>query len=286
MSKKYEDLTSYGKSSSDYYTPEEMLQFKKPRKKKSLRKKEKLDLDALEADAKSIGLGAGDLGSRKDQSRPSSKLEQERAEAQMRSEAYESALARAQEASMALARAETLTIAKAEEDDGPVFGEDYEDLQRSLERARKLALSRQEEAAASGPQAIALEVKSKSVEIDSRASAEPQENKVVITEMEEFVLGLQFNEGMLLSLSLSPLGAFSFCFQSFNLPLNYCYWVIHTMVCVSPSLSLSLLFWFPKLQFITELLLLDDSYHGMRLSLSLSPFPKLQFINESLLMDD
>ncbi|CAA6657942.1 unnamed protein product [Spirodela intermedia] len=194
VSKNYEDLTTYGKTSSDYFTPEEMLQFKKPKRKKSLRKKEKLDLDALEADAKSVGLGASDLGSRKDQIRSSSKLEQERAEAQMRSEAYESALARAQEASMALARAETLTIVKAEEDDGPVFGEDYEDLQRSLERARKLALSRQEEAAASGPQAIALEVKSKTVEIENRTSTEPQENKVVITEMEEFVLGLQFNE--------------------------------------------------------------------------------------------
>ena len=43
-----------------------MLQFKKPKKKKSLRKKDKLDIDALEAEAVSAGLGIGDLGSRKD----------------------------------------------------------------------------------------------------------------------------------------------------------------------------------------------------------------------------
>ena len=33
----------------DYYTQEEMLQFKKPKKKKKFRKKDKMDVDALEA---------------------------------------------------------------------------------------------------------------------------------------------------------------------------------------------------------------------------------------------
>ncbi|MQL97089.1 hypothetical protein Taro_029777, partial [Colocasia esculenta] len=192
ITKNFEDLTSSGKFSSDYYTPEEMLQFKKPKRKKSLRKKEKLDLDALEAEAKSTGLGIGDLGSRGDQTRLSARQEQEKAEAQARKDAYESALAKAEEASKSFQQQETLMM-KAEEDDSPVFGEDYEDLQRALEQARKLALSRQDEVGSSGPQAIALEVKSKNVDPDS-APGEPQENKVVITEMEEFVLGLQFSE--------------------------------------------------------------------------------------------
>ncbi|XP_078436862.1 SART-1 family [Wolffia australiana] len=190
--KAYEDLNSLGRSTSDYFTTEEMLQFKKPRKKKALRKREKLDLDALEAEAKSTGLGASDLGSRKDQSRVTAKKEIERTEAQLRTEAYESALAKAQEASLALAQAETISVKEEDDVGDTVFGEDYEDLQRSLERARKLALSQREEAA--GPQAIAIKLRSKSVEEPSLVSSESQENKVVITEMEEFVLGLQLNE--------------------------------------------------------------------------------------------
>ncbi|PQQ06019.1 SART-1 family protein DOT2 [Prunus yedoensis var. nudiflora] len=64
----FEDLNTSGNITSDFYTQEEMLQFKKPRKgkKKSLRKREKLDLDALEAEAVSAGLGVADLGSRND----------------------------------------------------------------------------------------------------------------------------------------------------------------------------------------------------------------------------
>ncbi|KAI3896507.1 hypothetical protein MKW92_004038 [Papaver armeniacum] len=75
-SSRFEDLTSSGKISSDYYTQEEMLQFKKPKKKKSMRKKERLDLDALEAEAISVGLGVGDRGSRNDGKMQSAKEEQ------------------------------------------------------------------------------------------------------------------------------------------------------------------------------------------------------------------
>ena len=71
-----------------------MLQFKEPKKKKSLRKKEKFDVEALEAEAKTTSLGASDLGSRKDQSRIATKIERERAEVQLRTKAYESALQR------------------------------------------------------------------------------------------------------------------------------------------------------------------------------------------------
>ena len=102
-----------------------MLKFKKPKKKKSLRKKEKFDVEALEAEAKTTSLGASDLGSRKDQSRIATKIERERAEVQLRTKAYESALAKAQEASMALSTAETNTMVVDETE--KEFGEDYEE---------------------------------------------------------------------------------------------------------------------------------------------------------------
>ena len=50
----------------DDYTQEEMLQFKKPNKQKKLRKKDKLNIDAVEAEEIAVGLGVGDLGSRDD----------------------------------------------------------------------------------------------------------------------------------------------------------------------------------------------------------------------------
>ncbi|TKY68497.1 SART-1 family protein DOT2 [Spatholobus suberectus] len=151
----FEDLTSSGKVSSDYYTHEEMLKFKKPKKKKSLRKKDKLDINALEAEAVSSGLGVGDLGSRKDVSRQAIKDEQERLEAEMRNNAYQSAYAKADEASKLL-RMELTQNVKTEEDETPVFVDDDEDLRKSLEKVRRLALKKQEEEGASGPQAIAL----------------------------------------------------------------------------------------------------------------------------------
>ncbi|KAK1305048.1 hypothetical protein QJS10_CPB11g01396 [Acorus calamus] len=190
----FEDLTSSGKITSDYYTQEEMVQFKKPKKKKSLRKKDKLDLDALEAEAVAAGLGVGDVGSRTKSQRPSAKAEQEKWEAE-RSNAYQKAYTRAEEASKALRLEQTLTV-QQEQDDAPVFGEDYEDLQKSLEQARKLSLRRQDEEAASIPKAVPP-VPTVSKELDSApnpTSGDVQDNKVVITEMEEFVLGLQINE--------------------------------------------------------------------------------------------
>ncbi|XP_077253263.1 SART-1 family [Tasmannia lanceolata] len=195
-SNQFEDLTSSGKISSDYYTHEEMLEFKKPKKKKkSFRKKEKLDLDALEAEAISAGLGANDLGSRDEKKRQSAKEERENFEAEMRSNAYQLAYAKAEEASRALRQEQTLTI-KGVEDENPVFGEDDDDLYKSLEKARKLALKRQDEAAASGPQAVALlaVAGNQSGETHNSTSEEVQENRVVFTEMDEFVWGLQLDE--------------------------------------------------------------------------------------------
>lgn len=173
-----------------------MLKFKKPKKKKSLRKKEKLDLDALEVEAKSAGLGVGDLGSRSDGRRQAIREEQERSEAEMRSSAYQSALAKADEASKSLQLEQTLA-SNMDEDENPVFVDDDEELFKSLERARKLALRKQKEET-SGPQAIAK--LATSMKITSPATddsiGESQENKVVFTEMDEFVWGLQLDEGI------------------------------------------------------------------------------------------
>ncbi|RLM73211.1 SART-1 family protein DOT2 [Panicum miliaceum] len=192
VQKKTEDLTSTSKVSTDYFTPDEMLQFKKPKKKKSLRKKEKLDLDALEAEAIASGLGAADRGSRNDARRQSAREEEQKADAEKRSSAYEAAIAKAEEASRAL-RPEKITPSKPAEEEELVFGDDYEDLQKSLEQARKLALRKQEEAA--GPLAVVELATATKVQEDTDATeGDSQQNKVVITEMEEFVWGLQLNQ--------------------------------------------------------------------------------------------
>lgn len=210
-SKHGEDLNSTGKKSTDYYTQEEMTQFQKPKKKKkSLRKKEKLDLNALEAEAISAGLGAGDLGSRKDRSRQNLKEEQEKIEAENRLNAYQSAYARADEASKAL-RKDQVNAKQTEEEDTPVFGDDDDELRKSLERARKIALRKQGEEEKSGRMMIKFLASSAAndsiAENSNTGSADQPENKVVFTEMEEFVWGLQLDEGM------------PFCFLKLNAPL-------------------------------------------------------------------
>ncbi|KAL3721125.1 hypothetical protein ACJRO7_005878 [Eucalyptus globulus] len=193
----YEDLTSSAKTSSDYYTQEELLRFRKPKKKKSLRKKEKLDLDALEAEAVSAGLGVGDLGSRKDGRRQASREEQEKIEAEMRKNAFQLAYAKAEEASRLLRVEQSLPV-KTENDENMVIADDDEDLYKSLERARKLALKKQEEKGASGPKAIALRASSipstHNAENQSVTTGESQESRVVMTEIEGFVSGLEVDE--------------------------------------------------------------------------------------------
>ncbi|KAI3883313.1 hypothetical protein MKW92_031574 [Papaver armeniacum] len=190
---RFEDLTSSGKISSDYYTQEEMLQFKKPKKKKSMRKKERLDLDALEAEAISVGLGVGDRGSRKYGKMQSAKEEQVKSEAQKRSDAYQSAIAKAAEASEAL-RLEQVSIVPVVEDENPVFGDEDDELYKSLEKARNLALK--ERNAASGAQAVssAITASNKLAESQTPSTEEAEDDKVVFTEVEEFVWGLQLDE--------------------------------------------------------------------------------------------
>ncbi|KAL6560114.1 hypothetical protein OROHE_006352 [Orobanche hederae] len=193
-----EDLNTTGKISSDYYTQEEMTTFKKPKKKKSLRKKEKLDLDALEAEAISAGLGSEDLGSRDGRRRQNLREEKEWIEAEKRANAYQSAYAKAEEASKAL-RQEQMPVTRTEEDDTPVFGDDDDDeLRKSLERARKVALKKREEEK-SAQEVVTLSSSTandstKDKDNPNLGSGEQPENKVVFTEMEEFVWGLQLDE--------------------------------------------------------------------------------------------
>lgn len=195
-----EDLNSIGKTSTDYYTQEEMTKFKKPKKKKSLRKKDKLDLNALEAEAKAAGLGVEDLGSR-DGRRQIIREEQDRIEAETRSNAYQSALAKADEASKALRQAQARATG-TEEEDAPAFGDDDEELRKSLERARRIALQKQGKDEKSGSMVIKLLASSKANDSASEnpnaSSGDQPENKVVFTEMEEFVWGLQLDEGMII----------------------------------------------------------------------------------------
>lgn len=195
--KHFEDLNASVKVSHDYYTQDEMLRFKKPKKKKSLRKKEKLDIDALEAEAISSGLGVGDLGPRNDSSRQARKTEQERSEAEMRQNAYQSAYAKADEASRSLQLVQSSV--RLDDNEDTFIEDDDEDLYKSLERARKLALKKQE--AASGPEAVALlattTTSGQTTDDQNTKAGELQENKVVFTEMEEFVWGLQLDEGII-----------------------------------------------------------------------------------------
>ncbi|CAL1400149.1 unnamed protein product [Linum trigynum] len=195
-SNRKEDLNSSGRISSDYYTQEEMVQFKKPKKKKSLRKKDKLDINALEAEAMSTGLGTGDLGSRSDSRRPA-REEQERSEAEMRNAAYQSALAKAEEASKSLRLGQTIPSAAEEVNVMGMDEDEEDDLHKSVERARKLALKKQEKAVV-GPEAIArlaTNIKSsQTADKQNPATDESQEGKVVFTEIEEFVWGLQLDE--------------------------------------------------------------------------------------------
>ncbi|MCL7023825.1 hypothetical protein MKW94_026342, partial [Papaver nudicaule] len=175
-----ESLVTSVKTSSHYYTPEEMLQFNKTKKQKSLRKKDKLDVDALEKEAVSAGLGVGDRGSRKDGKMQSAKEEQLRSEAQKRSDAYKSAKVKAEEACKALQH-EQVSIFPVNEAENLVFGDEDDDLYKSIEMVRKQALRKQNDA--TGAQAIA-----------SAITAISQDDRVVFSETEGFVSGLHLDE--------------------------------------------------------------------------------------------
>lgn len=73
-----------------------------------------------------------------------------------------------------------------------------------MEKARKFSFKKQEEEAASGTLAVALRAVSsihKSEEAENPAAGGSHDNnKIVFTEMEEFVWGLQLDEGNFLFL--------------------------------------------------------------------------------------
>ncbi|KAJ7538223.1 hypothetical protein O6H91_11G038800 [Diphasiastrum complanatum] len=184
---------------ADFYTQEEMLQFKKPKKKKKLRKKIDIDIDALEAEAKAAGLGTGDLGSRVSAGR-NGKKEEERAVADSKRNAYQNAYVKALEASKVLLSESSAAMDM--DTDGPVFGADEDDeLHRSLERARFAALKKQAENGGSvaGPQAVAARLAALKEETGSGSQhqgvAEGETEKpIVITDTGEFCLSLQLDE--------------------------------------------------------------------------------------------
>ncbi|KAJ3693561.1 hypothetical protein LUZ60_009041 [Juncus effusus] len=203
------DLTSQSKTSSEYYTQEEMLQFKKPKKKKtkSLRKKEKLDLDALEAEAKESGLGSSDFGSRKDPNRLGKIEEKEKMESESRIGKYKAAIEKAEEETRISRMRETgISDDGNEGNEVLVFGEDYEDLQRSVEQERKRALMmRKEENVLDLKKVVSLATEKKvnnenDMEIDNNDHGDNDggnsgnSNKVVFSDMDEFVWGLQLKE--------------------------------------------------------------------------------------------
>lgn len=209
-----------------------MMQFKKPKKKKkkSLRKKDKLDIDALEAEAVSAGLGVGDLGSRNDPKRQAIREEQDRAEAERRNNAYKTAFAKADEASKSLRLEQTLPV-KLEEEENLVFADDDEDFHKAVERARKIAVKKEDEETPSGPEAVALlaaTIANSQPADEQNPSGESQENKVVFTEMEEFVWGLQLEEGTFLRVFLLNLSTtmkaiyatWTYCLISINVMRN------------------------------------------------------------------
>ncbi|XP_057431978.1 SART-1 family protein DOT2-like [Lotus japonicus] len=76
--------------------------------------------------------------------------------------------------------------------------DDDKDYRTSLEKARRLALKRNGEEVAYGPQAVALLATSnhnnQSIDYQNNIGGDSQKNKVVFTELEEFVLGLYIDQ--------------------------------------------------------------------------------------------
>ena len=89
---------------------------------------------------------------------------------------------------------------QVDEDGDDVLGGEDEYIYNSLAKTRQEALRKQAESSSgSGPQAIArLAVAANQAKGNgqSQSSSDVQENKVVFTEMEEFVWSLQLDEGV------------------------------------------------------------------------------------------
>ncbi|WCJ25432.1 SART-1 family [Euphorbia peplus] len=153
--------------------------------RKTIRKKENaVDLDALEVEAVGAGLGAGDVGWRSDgRRRQAIRDEQERAEAETTSNTHQTALAKAYAPSKSLQPLSSI----------PVFHQDEtpDQLFKSLQRPTKLAFHKE----TYGPQAVArLAMAITNNQHESIDGDSEEENKLVFTETDEFVRGLQLDE--------------------------------------------------------------------------------------------
>ncbi|BBN19255.1 U4/U6.U5 tri-snRNP-associated protein 1 [Marchantia polymorpha subsp. ruderalis] len=183
---------------SDYFTQEDMLQFRKPKKKKKLRKKDKLDLDELEAEAVAAGLGRDDLGSRNSEARREKKQLDDQAQADARKAAYDNALRKGQDASRILKEESMPQAMDVDETELPVFGgEEEDDLYKSLDKARQAALKKQREAGG-GPQAIAARLVALSEQSAQPSQPVPgsdiEDNRLVFTDTGEFCRSLQLDD--------------------------------------------------------------------------------------------
>ncbi|MCO5549243.1 hypothetical protein L7F22_002710 [Adiantum nelumboides] len=196
--KPHESLFGSPHVASDFFTSEEMLQFNKPKKKKKLRKKEKLDLDALEVEAKAEDLVV-DHGSRLSNVIQVQKLEKEKAAEESRNSAYLNAYIKAVDASQKLKSGPVVDL---ESEDAVVYGgEEDDELERSLQRARQAALKKQSEngAVSAGPQAVAsaLLLANDAAHGSIDDTVDKDKTAVVFTETEEFCRNIQLDEVLL-----------------------------------------------------------------------------------------
>ncbi|CAL8462106.1 g1637 [Coccomyxa elongata] len=180
---------------SEYFTKEEMAELFKPKKKKTkkkLRKKDAMeDLSFLEAEAEmAAAAGVTDHGSRGSRAGPAETAEAKRErEAAIKEERYKAALEKANYASLALKED------PGQEEEG-TLGEDEDELQEVLARARRAAAAKKEEeaAAAEGPSVarIAEEAaRRRAAEEAQRASDAAAGEDMMFTETAEFARGIQ-----------------------------------------------------------------------------------------------
>jgi hypothetical protein len=120
----------------------------------------------------------------------------EKAEAELRKSAYQNAYKKATETSRGLRDEKSSGAMQVDEDGDVVFGGEDEDLYKSLQKTMQAALKKQAESSASGPQAVArLAVAANQAKRNGQSqSSDAQDNKVVFTEIEEFVWSLQLDE--------------------------------------------------------------------------------------------
>ncbi|BDA45958.1 probable U4/U6.U5 tri-snRNP-associated protein 1 at N-terminal half [Coccomyxa sp. Obi] len=180
---------------SEYFTKEEMAELFKPKKKKTkkkLRKKDAMeDLSFLEAEAEAAAAaGVTDHGSRGSRAGPAETAEAKRErEAAIKEERYKAALEKANYASLVLKE-------DAGQEEEGTLGEDEDELQEVLARARRAAAAKKEEeaAAAEGPSVarIAEEAaRRRAAEEAQRAADAAAGEDMMFTETAEFARGIQ-----------------------------------------------------------------------------------------------